>query len=92
MLSSYLEATPVTMETFMTMTKKPFRELTTKEAETLVRSCIFGAKSNDDAKCRLTNAGFNGAGAIVTSTSTPCGRMTMMMGMVRGPKGEIISF
>ncbi len=76
------------------MADKSFRELTTEEATDLAKSCMHGAKSEDEIRRRLTEAGFNGAAAALTSTSHTSHGMTMFMamGMAYGPKGEIISF
>lgn len=76
------------------MAEKPFHALTTNEATDLARSCALGAKSEDEIRRRLTEAGFNGEAAVLTSTSHSSGGMTMFMamGMVNGPNGEIISF
>lgn len=71
------------------MAQKPFHKLTKEEATDLARSCMLGAKSNDEIKCRLTEAGFHGETAAVTSISH--GSMFMAMLMVWGPNGEIIS-
>ena len=71
------------------MVQKPFHELTTEEATDLARNCKLGAKSNDEIKRRLTEAGFHGEAAAVTSISH--GPMFMAMLMVWGPNGEIIS-
>ncbi len=74
------------------MADKPFHKLTKDEATDLAKKCKGG--SHDEIRRRLTEAGFNGAAAALTSTShTSHGMtMTMTMGMVWGPQGEIISF
>jgi hypothetical protein len=69
---------------------KPFRELTNDEATQLARDCKRGARTNEEIKRRLTEAGFNGEAAAVTSI--PCGDGTIeAMLLVWGPQGEVIN-
>ncbi len=73
---------------------KPFHSLTRDEATDLARNCTFGAKSEDEIRYRLTEAGFDGVTATLTSTTYSTNGMTMFMamGMVYGPQGEVINF
>jgi hypothetical protein len=70
---------------------KPFNELTQDEARDLVRECKRGENSVEAIKANLTKAGFNGSSAMVCVHSTPCGRMSMAMVLVYGPRHRIIS-
>jgi hypothetical protein len=72
---------------------KPFSELNKDEATELAKNCVRGAKSEDEIRRRLTESGFDGAAAAVTSTSHSSHGMTMFMAMVMvwGPRGEVIS-
>ena len=76
------------------MADKPFKELTPEEAKDLAKDCTRGAKSEAEIRLRLTEAGFNGAAAALTSTSCTSHGMTMFMamGMVHGPDGNTVSF
>lgn len=71
------------------MADKPFHKLTTEEATALAKSCTRGANSVEEIRERLTEAGFNGAAAAISSTRS--GPMFMAMVMVWGPNGESIS-
>lgn len=71
------------------MALKSFREITDDEAKDIVRGIVNSSCSEDQIRQRLTEAGFNGAAAAVTSTSH--GNMFMAMVMVYGPHGQIIS-
>lgn len=72
---------------------KPFSELSKDEATKLAKNCVLGANSEDEIRRRLTEAGFDGAAAAVTSTSHSSHGMTMFMAMVMvwGPHGEVIN-
>lgn len=72
------------------MTNKRFCELTSDQATALAKSCKLGAKSEDEIRRRLTEAGFNGTVAALTSLRRP--GLFMAMGTVWGPQGEVISF
>ena len=67
---------------------KPFHELSSKEAKAIVKEVVCSSQSEDQIRARLTEAGFNGAAAAITSTSS--GPMFMAMVMVYGPRGEVI--
>ncbi len=59
------------------------------EAKALARECTRGTKSEAEVKERLTEAGFHGAAAAVTSRGS--GEMFMFMAMIHGPDGKIIN-
>ena len=71
------------------MADKPFRELTKDEATDLAKGCVIGASSDEEIRRRLTEAGFNGEAAAISSIRS--GPMFMAMVMVWGPNGEVIS-
>lgn len=62
-------------------------ERATKSARHIVNT----SQSEEQIRTRLTNAGFNGDAAAVSTKRSKDGRMFMAMVMVRGPGGEIIS-
>ncbi len=68
---------------------KMFHELTHDEATLLAKNCKLGARTNEEIKRRLTEAGFNGEVAAVTSIRRGDGTIEAML-MVWGPQGEII--
>lgn len=70
------------------MPHKQFHQLSTEEATAVVKGIANSSNSEDEIKRRLTEAGFNGNAAAITSTSHE--RMFMAMVMVNGPHGEII--
>lgn len=70
------------------MARKLFHELNTEEATDLARNCKLGARSDNEIKRRLTEAGFHGETAAVTSSSD--GPIFMATLMVLGPNSETI--
>ena len=71
------------------MIGKPFNELTSDEAKAVVKEIVRTSNSEEQIKCRLTEAGFNGDKAAITSTRS--GPIFMAIVMIYGPKSEIIS-
>jgi hypothetical protein len=59
------------------------------KAKALARECTRGANSETEVKERLTEAGFDGAAAAVTSHRS--GEMFMFMAMIHGPDGKTIN-
>jgi hypothetical protein len=68
---------------------KTFSELTTDEAKDIVGKIVRSSKSEDEIRHRLSEAGFNGEDAAISSQR--CGPMFQAMLLVWGPRGEIIS-
>lgn len=68
---------------------KKFHELTHEEAKALVRIIVNSSYSEEQIRRRLTEAGFSGDTAAVTSASH--GDSFMAMVMTHGPMGEVIS-
>ena len=71
---------------------KAFHEMSATEAKIEAQWIVKSSKSTDEIRRRLSEAGFNGAAAVIVSTSlTRCGMtMFMAMAMVHGPGGEVI--
>lgn len=67
---------------------KSFSELSEDEATQVARQIVGSSNSEDEIKRRLTEAGFDGAVAAISSQG--CGPTFQAMVMVRGPHGEII--
>ena len=69
---------------------KPFDELTEEEAATLAREILRSSHSEDDARRRLTDAGFRGDSAVRGIVSKNSGPIFEALMMTWGPKGEVI--
>lgn len=67
----------------------PFDYLTKEDANEIVRQIKRGAKSDENLRDLLTNAGFDGKAAAVTSISL--GPWYWPLVMVWGPTDEIIT-
>lgn len=67
----------------------PFRDLTTDEAEAIVNQIKRQARSDEEVRRKLTEAGFDGKGAAICSTPPETGYIVMIM--VFGPNGQIIT-
>ena len=87
-MTEYHDYAILIVELIMPKAPKEFEKLTKEEATLLAKSCIQGAKSEEEIRRRLSEAGFRGTAAV---TSTRSGQMFMAMVMVWGPKGEIIN-
>ena len=70
------------------MAQKLFHELNTEEATDLARNCKLFATSDNEIKRRLTEAGFHGEAAAISSISD--GSMFIATLMVLGPNSETI--
>lgn len=68
---------------------KKFYEHTHEEAKQRVRDIVRSSNSDEEIRQHLTEAGFNGAAAAITTVTI--GDHFMAMVMVNGPMGEIIS-
>ena len=67
----------------------PFADLTEDEANAIVAEIKTKAKSDDELRTLLDEAGFDGRAAAISSIS--CGSMYWPLVMVWGPNGEIIT-
>jgi hypothetical protein len=75
-------------ERAMAVSGKSFRDLTREEAKIVVQDIVRSSHSEEEIRRRLIEAGFDGAGAAVSTHSS--GGMFMAMVMVWSPQGEII--
>jgi hypothetical protein len=70
------------------MADKPFQELTRDEAVSLAKTCVAGAKSEDEIRVRLKEVGFDSEAAALASHSD--GRNFQASMFVNAPNGPFI--